>query len=93
MAREVTIPAVTFTEEIQSLEEYPVEKFIKVVVGQIDATGIFIIPQQFNVYVIKNDDYDDLLSASPSWNPDKPAGTYFNDDLWHFIDLQRTSKT
>ena len=93
MAREVTIPAITFTEEIQSLEEYPAEKIIKVVVGQIDSNGNFIVPQQFSVYVIKNDDYDELLSADPFWNPEKPAGTYFNDDLWHFIDLQRASQT
>lgn len=93
MSREITLPAVTFTEEIQSLEEFVVDKIIKVVVGRLDSNGNWVIPQQFSGYTIKGADYDELLSANPSWNPNKPEGTYFNDDLWHFIDLQRASKT
>lgn len=89
MAREITIPASTLTEEIQSLEEFAIEKFVRVVVGTIDQNGIFIVPQQFRTYIIKDADYEELNSANPSWNPEKPAGTYFNDDLWHFIDKQR----
>ena len=88
MAREITIPASTFIEEIQSLEEFAAEKFVRVVVGKVDQDGIFVMPQQFRTYIIKNADYEELNSANPSWNPEKPAGTYFNDDLWHFIDKQ-----
>jgi len=33
--------------------------------------------------------YINLNSANPIWNPSKPAGTYFNEDLWHFIDILR----
>lgn len=35
-------------------------------------------------------DYDDLMSANPSWAPNKPAGTFRQDDLWRFIDLIRS---
>lgn len=88
MPKEITIPSQTVFQEIQSLEEYPEDKFVRVVIGTIDADGVFIVPQQFKTYIIKNDDYTELMSPNPSWNPEKPGGTYFNDDLWHFIDQQ-----
>jgi hypothetical protein len=88
MAREVTIPATQVLQNIQSIEEYPSEKFVRVVVGAVNENGTFIVPQQFYQYTISNGDYEELVSANPSWNPEKPAGTYFNDDLWHFIDKQ-----
>jgi len=91
MARQTTIPSQTITEDIQSLDEYPKEKLIRVVVGNVDADGIFIVPQLFKTYEIRDEMYDELNSANPSWNPTKPEGTYFNDDLWHFIDLIRQS--
>ena len=87
MSREITLPSKTVIQAIQSLEEAPQNKLIRVVVGNIDADGNFIIPQFFKFYEIRGDMYDELNSANPSWNPTKPAGTYFNDDLWHFIDL------
>lgn len=35
-------------------------------------------------------DYTELMSANPSWAPNKPAGTFRQEDLWHFIDLIRS---
>jgi hypothetical protein len=87
MPREVIIPTETVLQEIQSFEESPINKLIRVVVGNVDAEGAFVIPQYFKMYEIRGEMYDELNSANPSWNPTKPAGTYFNDDLWHFIDL------
>lgn len=89
MPREITIPAQQVFEEIQSLEEFPDNKLVRIIVGIVDSQGQFIVPQQFKEYSIKGDDYDELLSPNPSWNPEKPGGTYFNSDLWHFIDQQR----
>jgi len=89
MPREVTIPAETVFEDIQSLQEFPEQQLIRVIVGKTDSTGVFIVPQQFLEYIIKEDMYTELNSANPSWNPAKPEGTYFNDDLWHFIDILR----
>jgi hypothetical protein len=87
MPRQITIPAETIYEEIQSLQEFPNEQLVTVIVGITDAQGDFIVPQQFKTYQITGDMYTELNSANPSWDPAKPAGTYFNDDLWHFIDL------
>jgi hypothetical protein len=87
MPRQITIPAETIYEEIQSLQEFPEEQLVTVIVGVTDAKGVFIVPQQFKTYQITGDMYTELNSANPSWDPAKPAGTYFNDDLWHFIDL------
>lgn len=91
MPREVIIPTETVYQEIQSLEESPSSKLVRVVVGNVDADGKFTVPQFFKMYEIRAEMYDDLISANPSWNPIKPAGTYFNDDLWHFIDLLKES--
>lgn len=35
-------------------------------------------------------DYDELLSANPSWAPTKPGGVFRKEDLWHFVDLIRS---
>ena len=34
--------------------------------------------------------YTDLMSANPTWAPNKPAGVFRKDDLWHFVDLIRS---
>jgi hypothetical protein len=90
MPREVTIPSQTIYEEIQSLQEFPKEMFVRVIVGSTDAEGVFIVPQQYRTYTIGGDSYVELVSPNPSWNPAKPGGTYFNEDLWHFIDQQNS---
>lgn len=89
MPREVNIPAETVYEDIQSLQEFPEQQIVRVVVGQTDSQGVFVVPQQLTEYTIKGDMYTELNSANPSWDPAKPAGTYFNADLWHFIDILR----
>jgi hypothetical protein len=91
MPREINIPAQTIYEEIQSLQEFPEEQLVTVIVGITDAEGVFVVPQQFKTYQIMGDMYTELNSANPSWDTAKPAGTYFNDDLWHFIDLLNQS--
>jgi hypothetical protein len=35
-------------------------------------------------------DYTELMSAYPTWSPQKPAGVFRKDDLWHFVDLIRS---
>jgi hypothetical protein len=89
MPRQITIPAETVYEEIQSLQEFPDDKIIRVIVGQTNKEGVFIVPQQFKTYEITGDMFTELNSANPSWHPEKPEGTYFNEDLWHFIDILR----
>lgn len=87
MPREIDIPAQLVYEDIYSLQELPDIKRVLVVVCRTDQSGQFTIPSVCREYIIEDEMYDELLSANPSWNPQKPAGTYFNDDLWHFIDL------
>ncbi len=87
MPREVTIPAETVYEDIQSLQEFPDSQLVRVIVGVTDVNGTFVVPQQFKTYDISGEMYTELNSANPSWDPAKPAGTYFNEDLWHFIDI------
>ena len=91
MPRQITIPAETVYEDIQSLSEFPEQQVVRVVVGVTDVDGVFLVPQQFQTYEISGDMYTELNSANPSWDPSKPEGTYFNQDLWHFIDILRQS--
>lgn len=96
MARTTVIPSINIIEEIRSIEEVPgygvTRGIVKVVVGVVDEKGDFIVPQQLMPYMIEGDHYDELVGPPQSWAPDKPAGTYRNQDLWHFIDILRAPK-
>jgi hypothetical protein len=84
MPREIAVPAQTYREEIRSIEEFPpfgvTRGIVRAMVGRVDESGHFIIPQRFETYQIEGDDYDALVAAT---------GTYKNDDLWPFIDKLR----
>lgn len=43
-------------------------------------------------FTIEGDDYDELMSANPSWAQGKKAGKFHLDDLWTFIDRQRAAQ-
>ena len=43
-------------------------------------------------YTIEGEDYDELMSAGPSWAPGKKAGKFQPDDLWLYIDKQRAAQ-
>jgi hypothetical protein len=93
MPREVTIPAQTVREEVRSLSEYSTAPgspgFVTVMVGVVDDNGVFVVPQQFVTYEISGANFEALTGEPAEWAPDKPAGTYRNEDLWYFIDLIR----
>jgi hypothetical protein len=81
-------------EEIRGLEEWPAHGVtpgaIKVLVGRVDERGNFLVPQTFETYHIEGEMYEQLVAVeAPAWAPNKPPGTYRNEDLWHFIDLVR----
>lgn len=90
MPREVNIPAETIYEDIRTIEEVP-NQSVSVVVGQTDATGEFVVPQQYRTYIIEGDNYTQLNGPPTPALPDKPDGTYRNQDLWYFIDLLKQS--
>ncbi len=90
MARESTLPAQSVLEDIRSIEEYT-GQMVRVLVGTVLPNGSFVVPQSFSIYEIKDDDFTELMSANPIWAPSKPAGTYRNEDLWVFIDRQRSA--
>lgn len=90
MPREITIPTKVVHEEIANIEENTGSRYIRVRVAMIDeATGKFDVSMGVWEYEIVSEDYDELTGPPTSWAPDKPTGTYRNDDLWHFIDKQR----
>lgn len=88
MPREIEIPATVTLEDICTVEEV-VGHAVRISVGRVDQDGKFIVPQQFSRYEIVGADFDDLMASSPEWAPNKPAGTYRNEDLWRFIDIIR----
>lgn len=91
MARESTIPATVVVEDIRMIQEVTGIS-ISVMVGSLDQSGEFIVPQTFDTYQIDGDDFTELMSANPPWAPNKPAGTYRNEDLWIFIDRFRSNQ-
>ena len=69
---------------------------------------VFAVPQQFDVIEITDrpavkgqlgvivepeiTDYADLMSDRPAWAPNKPGGTFRNEDLWPLIDRVRARR-
>ena len=90
MPREINIPAETVFEDIRIIEEAPGIS-VNVMVGKTTAAGEFIVPQAYELYMIEGDNYTELNGPPTSWAPDKPDGTYRNQDLWHFIDILRNT--
>jgi hypothetical protein len=89
MPRQIDIPAQVVYEDFRTIEEVP-SVLVNVMIGKTDSTGEFIVPQQFLNFVIDGDNYTELNGPPTSWAPDKPTGTYRNEDLWHFIDILRS---
>ncbi len=52
--------------------------------------SVFMPAQQaVQRYRVEGADYEELMSASPAWAPNKPVGVFRHDDLWHYIDKYR----
>lgn len=90
MPRQVDIPAQVVYEAIVYLEELP-NTWVRASVGKTDVNGELLPNQTAERYTIEGDNLVELLSPNPSWSPNKPGGTYDNEDLWHFIDILRQS--
>ena len=88
MSRTTTIPAISVIEDINGIVETPGQS-VRVVIGLLDANGNWLLNQNMQTYIINGADYTELNGPPTSWAPDKPTGTYRNDDLWHYVDLQR----
>ena len=88
--RTTNIPSSTVNEDIGIIEEVSGEK-VRFLVGKKDENGNWAVNQQFQEFIVNGQDYIDLNGPPLSWCPDKPTGTYRNDDLWHYVDLQRNS--
>ena len=83
---------ITVTEDIVSIE-HKINSFVRMLLGRgSTVNGEFQVApdQNYDVIMIMNDDYTDLMSANPSWASNKPAGTFRKEDLWHFVDLIRS---
>lgn len=90
MPREIDIPAQQVYEDLRTIEEVPGIS-VRVAVGKTDSSGEFIVPQQYELYMIDGDMYTELNGPATEWAPDKPDGTFRNQDLWHFIDILRNT--
>jgi len=88
--RTTIIPQSTITEDISLIDESPGIQ-VRFLVGLKDGNGNWVIPQQFQTFIVMGEQYTELNGPPLSWCPDKPTGTYRNEDLWHYVDLQRNS--
>ena len=88
MSREVTVPASIVKEDIYLIEE-AVGIAVRVVVGFLNSENKFDLAIPTKEYRILGNDYQELVGGPTNWATDKPTGTYRNEDLWHYIDLQR----
>lgn len=86
--RTVVIPSTTVTEDISQIEETPGLQ-VRFLVGRKDENGNWIVPQEFQIFIVSGEQYVELNGPALDWCPDKPVGTYRNQDLWHYVDLAR----
>jgi hypothetical protein len=86
--RTVVIPESTVTEDINLIEEEPGIQ-VRFIVGKKESNGNWVVPQQFETFIVSGEQYDELNGPPLDWCPDKPTGTYRNEDLWHYVDLSR----
>lgn len=87
--RTVVIPSTTVTEDISLIDETPGLQ-VRFLVGRKDETGNWIVPQEFQIFLVTGEQYTELNGSPLDWCPDKPVGTYRNEDLWHYVDLARS---
>ena len=87
----ITLPARTITVQIASFNHQKGQSVLVILSkGSVGEAGNFI-PAPMTGFdpamtqVIDGDNYTDLMSDRPSWAPNKPAGTFREDDLWQFI--------
>jgi len=90
MPRDVTIPQQTIVEDFMSIDETPGSR-VKVFVGVLRADGQSFDVEKYppKAYIIDGDNFAELNGPPTSWAPDKPYGTYRNQDLWYFVDKLR----
>jgi hypothetical protein len=89
MPRQIDIPAQVVYEKIVYIEELP-NVWVRASVGKTDVNGELLPNQTAERYTIEGNNLTELLTPNPSWSPNKPGGTYDNEDLWHFIDILRS---
>jgi len=92
MNRTVTIPSTSVTEAINDIQEIP-NLCVRFLVGIVDDKGNFLFNQNFQSFIVDGQDYIELNGPPTTWAPDKPTGTYRNDDLWHYVDKQRLANS
>lgn len=86
--RTAVIPQMSIIEDISLIDETPGIQ-VRFLVGQREENGNWVVPQQFQTYIVAGEQYLELNGPPMEWCPDKPFGTYRNEDLWHYVDLAR----
>jgi hypothetical protein len=87
--RTVVIPEQTVLEDIGVIDESPGNQ-VRFTVGKKKDNGNWVVPQEFQIFVVAGEQYVELNGPPLDWCPDKPIGTYRNEDLWHYVDLARS---
>jgi hypothetical protein len=77
------------TEEMSTILEDKINKFITVEVIQRDVNKKLLRSLK---YTIIGDNYDLIMSVSPSFAPNKLENEYRECDLWYIIDLLRSQQ-
>lgn len=92
MSREVVIPQQSYTEDFMVIEELPGNR-VRVVVGVRREDGESFDVERYRPqdFIIEGADLEELNGPAAEWAPDKPDGTYRNQDLWYFIDKLRNT--
>lgn len=87
MSRQVTIPAISVTEDITNITHFPGDS-VNFYVGRgtiKDGSFTFSVPQQYEPYDIRADLYLDLIT--------RYTQSFAKEDLWYYVDIIRSGAT
>jgi hypothetical protein len=88
--REIGVIQQSISEDI-TYYEHSIGGNVKVLVRKYSIQdNIVTTLDTSNLYMVHGTDYEELMSANPPWSPQKPAGVFRKEDLWHFVDLIRS---
>jgi hypothetical protein len=79
----VPVTKTAVKEELSEIYENKTNQVINVTISYFDANGDDI---DFKQLAIEGDDYYLLMSANPTFAPEKPENEYREVDLWYIID-------
>lgn len=82
--KETEVTNTIIKEELINISENKIDKTIELTINKYDDSDCIAGVEYVNIV---GDNYDLLMSANPTFAPNKPENEYREEDLWYIIDV------